>query len=184
MKKNLTDIMKTVSSLKNKKNYQFSIKNENETQHVPKNIANTINSYIKNVPRTLQKIHRDKIKPNISKMLINKIKPIKFTNKEYKKMNEPIKVKEIEEQIKILNVKKAIGYDELDQEMLKKSISISKIYLTALLNHCYHNGKIPKLFKLGKIIPIPKEEGNCIDIAKIRPISLLSVVSKIMEKLY
>ena len=181
--KNLADIMKTVSSLKNKKIIQFTLKTNNGTKHEPKKIANTINSYLRNVPRKLISLNNEKDTSNISKKIINNIEPVKFKKVDHLKLNEKISTNDIYTQIKNLNVKKAIGYDKLEQEMFKRSIDVSKLYLSALINYCYENKKLPKLFKLGKVIPIPKEEGNVVDIEKIRPISLLSVVSKIMEKI-
>ena len=55
--------------------------------------------------------------------------------------------------------------------------------LTHLFNKCIHDGYFPDELKIAKIIPLYKNKGQINDICNYRPISMLSVFSKIFEKL-
>ena len=66
--------------------------------------------------------------------------------------------------------------------MLKgTAISIAPV-LTELFNLSLTCGRIPSKWKLSSVVPIPKSSGNADNPSNYRPISLLSVVSKIIER--
>ena len=57
-------------------------------------------------------------------------------------------------------------------------------YITAIYNDCLRRGVFPKRWKTAKLIPIVKPGKECSDEAsKYRPISLLNVGGKVLEKL-
>merc|ERR1711991_499588 len=145
-----------------------------------------INSYIQNVTRNLKLLENSqsfkKIKSSKNSLLKN-IKRINFDKKDIKLMDKKFKNKEIKTEINNLNIKKAVGLDRMDQQMFKNSVEISTIYLTSFFNYIFRNKKIPNIFNISKIIPIPKDNDNNVKIERIRPISLLSVVSKMLERL-
>jgi len=54
--------------------------------------------------------------------------------------------------------------------------------LVDIFNESWTRGKLPKDWKRAEIIPIPKHAAaSCVE--RLRPISLLSVVGKLMDKL-
>ena len=55
--------------------------------------------------------------------------------------------------------------------------------LTNLFNKCIKDGYFPKELKIAKIIPLYKNKGSISEFCNYRPISMLSVFSKIFEKL-
>ena len=55
-------------------------------------------------------------------------------------------------------------------------------WLSKLVNLCFELGEFPDILKVAKITPIHKKESK-LDFLNYRPISLLSVFSKIYEKL-
>ena len=53
--------------------------------------------------------------------------------------------------------------------------------VSSLLNLSIRNGQIPSDWKLSHVVPIPKES-SCHSVQSFRPISLLSILSKCLEK--
>lgn len=57
-------------------------------------------------------------------------------------------------------------------------------FITAMYNGCLKRGCFPKQWKKSRIIPIMKPgKENCMEATKFRPISLLNVGGKVLEKL-
>ena len=54
--------------------------------------------------------------------------------------------------------------------------------LAFLFNYSFTVGEVPKSLKIAKVIPIHKK-GSKVTMSNYRPISLLSIFNKIMEKL-
>jgi hypothetical protein len=59
----------------------------------------------------------------------------------------------------------------------------TKKWIVDLFNDILTSGKIPKLFKRGKAIKIPKPGKDGSDPSNFRPIALLSIVFKILERM-
>jgi len=55
--------------------------------------------------------------------------------------------------------------------------------LALIFNTSIKTGKIPSVWKASYIVPIPKGTNSSTDPSGYRPISLLSVVSKLLEKI-
>ena len=85
------------------------------------------------------------------------------------------------ELLRALDTSKANGPDNISAKMLKSTaVSIAPV-LTKLLNLSITTGKLPSAWKTSSVVPIPKTE-NKSDAKNYRPISLLSVTSKILER--
>ena len=78
--------------------------------------------------------------------------------------------------------KKACGYDEINNKIIKKTASIAAPFLKTLFNASMMQGEFPDCFKLAQITPLFKG-GDKSDLGCYRPISLLPSLSKILEKI-
>lgn len=90
---------------------------------------------------------------------------------------------EVKNQLINLKSFKAAGFDGVLNILLKKLPSRAIIWITKILNRCLELGYWPKSFKKAKVIPVPKPGKNHADPANFRPISLLSSISKVFERL-
>lgn len=85
--------------------------------------------------------------------------------------------------IKKMNVKKANGTDKISNSMLKFGGDPIIKMLCHLFKKFWNTQKYPNEWNLGNMILIPKSKAKIIGLSDLRPISLLSNISKIFEKL-
>ena len=94
----------------------------------------------------------------------------------------PTTVEETPQEISKLDTNKAGGDDNLKPSLVKENKDILADKITFLIDLSFRNGDVPDKLKLAKVIPIFKKN-NRHDPNNYRPISLLSVINKLMEKL-
>ena len=91
-----------------------------------------------------------------------------------------------QEVLKILNSldpNKSCGPDQLPAKIIKLSAIIIAEPLSELFNNSFRLGIFPEMWKEANIHPIFKKKGSQSDPTNYRPISLLSILSKVMEKI-
>ena len=66
--------------------------------------------------------------------------------------------------------------------MLKGTSHSIALVIMKLFNLSIKTGKIPQKWKISFTVPIPKSQTNTDDPCNYRPISLLPVVSKLLER--
>ena len=86
-----------------------------------------------------------------------------------------------EKQIKNINTKKSSAINDLSSQILKDAFSVLVPKLTFLFNLSISNNDVPQAWKLAKVIPLPKD-GDPEDVNNLRPISLLPLPGKLLEK--
>lgn len=91
----------------------------------------------------------------------------------------PKKLKNI---IKFLPNNRAPGHDGIPNIVLKNLTNKALILLTKIVNACFNLGHFPTKWKLAKVFPIPKPGKKLEDPSNYRPISLLSCIAKVVEK--
>ena len=83
--------------------------------------------------------------------------------------------------IKEIDVTKSSGIKNISSQVLKDVLTTIPIQFTHLCNSSIRKGTFPSSWSTANITPIPKS-GNLNDVSNWRPISNLSIPSKLMEK--
>ena len=94
---------------------------------------------------------------------------------------KPITVEEVRGIIDNLDSKFSYGVDDISNVIVKLSSNVSIPYLTQIINKSFEEGIFPDDLKKAKVIPLHKD-GSKLDENNYRPISLLIVWSKIIER--
>lgn len=77
--------------------------------------------------------------------------------------------------------KRSRDYYELTVPMIKNCKNHVITHLTHLINECIRSATFPECLKVAKVVPIYKGKGSRDDVNNYRPISVLPVLSKILE---
>ncbi len=88
---------------------------------------------------------------------------------------------EVESALKTLDINKATGPDGIPAKLLKETASTIAPSLCKLFNKSLHLGVVPEEWKLANVVPVFKK-GVKGKTENYRPISLLSIVSKVLER--
>ena len=94
----------------------------------------------------------------------------------------PVTAKEIEKEISELNLSKATGPYSIPTRLLKLLKTCLSAPLEIIYNYSFSSGIVPDQFKIANVIPVHKK-GSQTNLNNYRPISLLSIFNRIMEKL-
>ncbi|CAB3982691.1 Hypothetical predicted protein [Paramuricea clavata] len=92
-----------------------------------------------------------------------------------------LSVTEVQEILKTLDISKATGPDGIPAKLLKETASVIAPSLCKLFNKSLRTGEMPRDWKLANMVPIYKKNERE-HVENYRPISLLSVISKVLER--
>ena len=92
-----------------------------------------------------------------------------------------IKIETVGKLIKSLDINKSMGPDCINSRILKEGIDSISYALTKIFNKSLACSEVPVDWKLANVVPIFKK-GDKESIGNYRPISLTSVVCRLMEK--
>lgn len=92
----------------------------------------------------------------------------------------PVENQEVLNIINSLKSNCASGYFKISAKLLKRYSTILAPLIMSLINNCLAKYEFPRILKIGKVVPIFKE-GDKTDPNNYRPITILSVFSKIFE---
>jgi len=76
---------------------------------------------------------------------------------------------------------KSTGHNDISARMLKETALSMTPAVTKLFNLSIRLGDLPNEWKTAHVTPVPKTS-NCSDATNYRPISLLSILSKLLER--
>ena len=103
--------------------------------------------------------------------------PRRISNSFFLSPTDPVEVMNI-----IGNSKNNIGPDLIPGKVLKLGARAISPILSILINECFSSGIFPKSLKIARVTPIFKGE-DLVSPSQWRPISIVSALSKIIEKL-
>lgn len=135
-------------------------------------VANHFNKYFTDIPKTLSSKNFNNT-ANSHEFKLNKNFPTIFI--------EPATENEIFNIVMSLKNSNSSGVDNISSNILKCVAQFIKAPLTYLVNWSLNTGIFPDELKTAKIVPLYKK-GNQSCVENYRPISMLSVISKILEK--
>ena len=139
----------------------------------PKEIANCVNNFFANVGPDLDKKVPTVNHTSPEKFLKNRIET-NFTI-------DDISPNEVLDIIQALP-NKGTGPNSIPLRMLKPVADIISVPLCGIINSSFSTGEFPELLKIAKVLPLHKG-GSTQDLNNFRPISLLPIFDKIMEKI-
>ena len=175
--KNLRQTWKGIKSIIQNKNNAESLPtcifDKGSSVTDPSQIANTFNSYFSSIGETLQsKIHSSHISftrylknPNIHSFFVS-----------------PTDSTEVSNLISGLKNGKAFGPNSIPTIVLKHLNRDISTILADLFNLSFSTGVFPEKLKTSSVLPLFKKDSKLI-CGNYRPISLLSNISKLLEKL-
>ena len=167
-------LINTIISGKPKQSLPNFLNINNTEINDPIQIAEYFNNHFSTIGKTLANKLASTSSTDFTTYLSNQVSPSIFFN--------PTCTTEITHIINHLNFNKSCGPDNINAKILKISLPVITPLLTSLCNDCLQYGVFPKCLKIAKVVPIFKSGCNY-DICNYRPISILSVFSKIIEKI-
>ena len=138
-------------------------------------IANAFSNYFATVANTLKT--KTLLLKNFMWMRQKSLAPAEDKHFRFQKVN-PVQVYS---ELRRLKRKKAVGVDRFPSEMIKDAANVLAGPLTFLINMSIETGLVPSDWKIAKVIPVFKS-GNKSDLDNYRPISVLPILSKLLEK--
>ena len=174
IKKTWNTINKIINKRKSHISLPTQIENGHDTSTDPLFIANTLNTHF----ATIGSQGREN-------SIIN-YKEISNTMKHHQLGSivlEDTTSDEICNIINSLDQNKACGADEISVSILKKINSSVSPIISLLINNSFKTGIYPECLKLAKVVPIHKG-GEKSKPGNYRPISILSIINKIFEKVF
>ncbi len=156
-----------------KKNHIDKLIYNNKTIMNNKDISNTLNEHFCTIGEKLASKH------TTDNMAYQKY--LKNLNPHSLFLN-PTDEQETLQEINKLNPKKSNGHDNVSPKLIKECNTLLALPMSHIINLSFENATIQDILKIVKVIPIYKKNEKYL-VDNYRPISLLSTLNKIMEKL-
>jgi hypothetical protein len=165
-----SQVLGTAKQKKSLKLSKLVVNNESITGD--SNIANAFNGYFANIGTelSLKYPHNDNYKRYLTHNNLNNM------------FLSPVTIQEVINEINRLLPHKAPGYDDVAPRVLKKTCDNVVEPLTHIYNLSFRTATVPSDLKVSKVIPIYKKKEIFLP-GNYRPISLLSIFNKILERL-
>jgi hypothetical protein len=104
-------------------------------------------------------------------------------NHQYVALSANFNIIELESTLKAVKLQTAAGFDGVYPEFIRNCSERTKEWLISFVNDVLSSARLPKLFKRAKVIAIPKAGKDSSDPGHYQPISLLSLIYKLLKPL-
>ena len=98
-------------------------------------------------------------------------------------MEQPFKMVELDDALKILIDTKSPGPDKITNAMLTHLGNKAKTKLLGIFNNSWTKGKVPQEWRKANMVPILKKGKDKKNVSSYRPISLTSCTGKLLERM-
>ena len=169
-------IINSILTKNDKKTEDYKIENNGEVIENKYDIANIFNNFFSTIGLQIHEATNNHSgnKEDFKKYMKNTVcQSMYFT---------PISEAVLYDVVSKLDVNKSAGYDDISAKVVKCSIHAIATPLCNIINFSIEKGVFPNSMKIAKVIPVFKS-GNKTSLTNYRPISILSVFSKIFEKI-
>ena len=177
-KNDMKNTWKTISDIlcksSKKSNAIKEIKIQNETISDSKDICNRFNEFFINIGPNLAL----NIKPSKNVNYKSYLKKVVSSSFHFDLVNE----EDVMKVVKSLKSKNSSGFDGLSTNLLKILIPAISKPLTLIINQSLATGIFPDKLKTAKVVPLFKKD-DPLKMDNYRPVSLLTSLSKIFEKI-
>ena len=95
----------------------------------------------------------------------------------------PVTYHEVFQALKTLRAHSSTGPDLIPARFIKLAAKAIASPLTNIINNSISKQIFPSIWKVGRVSPIPKIDNPATDESHYRPVSILLVLSKVVEKL-
>ena len=142
----------------------------------PSKLANIQNKYyidkVKKIRSDLQGQHQDPLQ----------ILRLRLAGNKASFSSQAITPEQVEEIISQLKNSKASGMDNLDTYVLKLTKKTIVLSVCLILNLSISTNKFPTKWKIAKVVPLYKGKGCKLDPKNYRPVAILPILSKVLER--
>ena len=142
----------------------------------PSKMADIQNTYyidkVKTIRSSMQDQDRDPLEVLKLRLMGNQAR---FTS-------QPITPDQVDKIIKDLSNSKASGIDNVDTYILKLTRKIIVPSVCHILNLSLQSNKFPTKWKIAKVVPLYKGKGCKLDPKNYRPVAILPILSKVLER--
>ena len=145
----------------------------------PEIVADTLNKYFATIADKYTPVRKSSLPPTSVEMISNFVDS--KMNSETKFIIPPVSEDFVFKQILYMPNNKAFGLDGLSVEILKRSAIAISSSITNICNLSIQTSMFPCQWKIAKVTPLFKS-GNKEECNNYRPISVLPLLSKILEK--
>lgn len=161
-------IVKSLCKLNNKHKPSPPLKVNGQTLFHPIDKANAFNNFFTNISTI-----------SVSQNLAHNVPdpPLHHMNTHYITDNEVL------DQLQAINISKPSGPDSITPRILKQVAHVICKPLAKLFNMSLSNGVLPHIWKIAMVTPVFKNKGTPDDVNNYRPISVTSVICKLLEKI-
>ena len=173
LRKTRDGIREVINITKKKGQTINTVNSGNGITNKDRKISEQFNKHFCNIAKTTHK-EIPSAKNNFSDYLKNPIEKSFFIS--------PAAANEMETQIRCLKNNKASGPNSIPTSIFKNFRKSLRVQIAGISNLSFNKGKFPTQLKSANVIPVFKK-GDKLEVINYRPISLISNISKITEKL-